>query len=144
MSDETRPRAKKPRFISHVGLQIEEAAPGRSRASITIEDKHRNGTGVAHGGVLFTLADTAMGAALYNSLEPGEICATIEIKIGYFKPVFDGTLVCDAVVLNKGKSIASLEATITNGDQLVSKASGTFSIFRRKTDAQWTQPAVSD
>jgi acyl-CoA thioesterase len=135
---------KKTGFVHHVGLQIEEAAPGRSRISITIEDKHRNGTGVAHGGVLFTLADTAMGAALFNSLEPGEICATIEIKIGYFKPVFDGTLVCEATVLHKGKSIASIEATILNGDQLVSKASGTFSIFRRKTDAQWTEPAVSD
>jgi len=137
-------KPKKVRFINTVGLSVDEAVPGRARLSITIEDKHRNGTGVAHGGVLFTLADTAMGAALYNSLEPGEICATIEIKIGYFKPVFDGTLVCEAVVLNKGKSVASLEATIRNGDQLVSKASGTFSIFRRKTDAQWTTPAVSD
>jgi acyl-CoA thioesterase len=135
---------KKPRFTTHVGLKIEEAAQGRARLTLAIEDIHRNGTGVAHGGVLFTLADTAMGAALYNSLEPGEICATIEIKIGYFKPVFDGTLVCEAALLNKGKSIASLEATIHNGEQLVSKASGTFSIFRRKTDAQWTQPAVSD
>ena len=135
---------KKTRFIQHVGMTVDEAAAGRSRCSITIADIHRNGTGVAHGGVLFTLADTAMGAALYNSLDQGEICATIEIKIGYFKPVFDGTLVCEATMLNKGKSVASLEATIRNGDQLVSKASGTFAIFRRKTDAQWTQPAVSE
>ena len=135
---------KKLRFIKHVGMSVDEVAPGRSRCSITIADQHRNGTGVAHGGVLFTLADTAMGAALFQMLEPGEICATIEIKIGYFKPVFDGTLVCEATVINKGKSVASLEASIKNGDQLVSKASGTFSIFRRKTDAQWTEPAVSD
>jgi acyl-CoA thioesterase len=136
---------KKPRFVQHVGMKIDEAGPGFSRGSIAIEDIHRNGTGVAHGGVLFTLADTCMGAALYSSLEPGEICATIEIKIGYFKPVFDGTLVCNATMLNKGKSVASLEATIHNGDVLVSKSSGTFAIFRRKTDAnQWTTPAVSD
>jgi hypothetical protein len=38
-----------------------------------------------------------------------------------------------------------MEATIHNGDVLVSKSSGTFAIFRRKTDAnQWTTPAVSD
>jgi acyl-CoA thioesterase len=136
---------KKIRFVHHVGMKVDEAGPGFSRCSITIADVHRNGTGVAHGGVLFTLADTAMGAALYSSLEAGEICATIEIKIGYFKPVFDGTLVCNATMLNKGKSVASLEATIHNGEQLVSKASGTFAIFRRKTDAgQWTTPAVSD
>lgn len=34
--------------------------------------------------------------------------------------------------------------TIHNGDVLVSKSSCTFSIFRRKTDAQWTEPAVSE
>ena len=135
---------KKPRFVHHVGMKIDEAGPGFARGSITIDDLHRNGTGVAHGGVLFTLADTCMGAALYSSLEAGEICATIEIKIGYFKPVFEGTLVCNATVLNKGKSVASMEATIHNGDVLVSKSSGTFAIFRRKTDAQWTTPAVSD
>lgn len=134
----------KPRFIAHVGLKIDEAGPGFSRCSLEIGDVHRNGTGVAHGGVLFTLADTAMGAALYPLLQQGEICATIEIKIGYFKPVFDGTLVCNATLLNKGKSVSSLEATIHNDGVLVSKASGTFSIFRRKTDAQWTAPAVSD
>ena len=136
---------KATRFVHHVGLKIDEAGPGFARGSLAIEDWHRNGTGVAHGGVLFTLADTCMGAALYSYLEQGEICATIEIKIGYFKPVFDGTLVCEATVVNKGKTVASLEATIRNGEQLVSKASGTFAIFRRKTDAgQWTGPAVSD
>ena len=137
-------KPKKTRFIQHVGMKVDEAGPGFSRCSLAIEDIHRNGTGVAHGGALFTLADTAMGAALYSSLEPGEICATIEIKIGYFKPVFDGTLRCEATLVNKGKSVAALEATIHNGDVLVSKASGTFAIFRRKTDAQWTTPAVSD
>ncbi|AMO21721.1 PaaI family thioesterase [Ramlibacter solisilvae] len=123
---------KPPRFIHHVGMKVDEAADGRARGSIKVLDIHRNGTGVVHGGVMFTLADTVMGAALYRTLAEGEICATIEIKIGYFKPVFEGTLVCEAVVLNKGKSIASLEATIQAGDDLVSKASGTFAIFRRK------------
>ena len=128
--------AIKPRFIRHVGMKVDEVKPGASRCTLDVQDFHRNGTGVVHGGVMFTLADTAMGAALFPSLDEGEICATIEIKIGYFKPVFEGSLVCSAMVLNKGKSIASLEATIHNGDQLVSKASGTFSIFRRKTDSR--------
>jgi acyl-CoA thioesterase len=131
---------RKPRFVHHVGLQFESTQPGQARCTLDVEDFHRNGTGVVHGGVLFTLADTAMGGALYGSLDEGEICATIEIKIGYFKPVFDRSLVCDAVLLNKGKSIASLEATVHAGDVLVSKASGTFAIFRRKTDSQIAEP----
>ena len=133
----------KPRFIKHVGMRIDDVAPGHARCSLDVQDFHANGTGVVHGGVLFTLADTAMGAALISSLEPGEICATIEIKIGYFKPVFEGAVVCTATLVNKGKSIASLEASIHQGDVLVSKASGTFSIFRRKTDGQLAGPPVT-
>ncbi len=132
--------AKKPRFVHHVGMEFVEATVGHSKCSLEVKDFHLNGTGVVHGGVMFTLADTAMGAALYRSLDEGEICATIEIKIGYFKPVFAGTLVCEAVVLNKGKSIASLESTIHADGVLVSKASGTFAIFRRKTDSQIAEP----
>ena len=134
----------KPRFIQHVGMRIEDAGPDHSRCTLDVQDFHLNGTGVVHGGVLFTLADTAMGAVMYSLLEEGEICATIEIKIGYFKPVFDGALVCTATLVNKGKSIASLEASIHQGDVLVSRASGTFSIFRRKTDGQLAGPPVTD
>jgi acyl-CoA thioesterase len=133
---------KAPSFARHVGMTIDEAAAGRARCSLVMQDHHRNSTGVAHGGALFTLADTAMGAALVATMDEGEICATIEIKIGYFKPVFEGTLVCEAVILNKGKSVASLEATIRNGEALVGKASGTFSVFRRKTDAQLAGPSA--
>ena len=58
-----------------------------------------------------------------------------KIKISYFKAVYEGLLECETKVINKGKSIASLESTITNGDNLVAKASGTYSIFepRKKT-----------
>jgi acyl-CoA thioesterase len=131
------------RFIHNVGLKFDDVTPGRARCSLQIQDHHRNGTGVAHGGVLFTMADTAMGAALIPLLEKDQICATVEIKIGYFKPVFEGELVCEADVVNKGKNIASLEATVRQGEVLVSKASGTFAIFKRKPDSKLETPAAS-
>jgi acyl-CoA thioesterase len=134
---------KPPRFIKHVGLWIDEAAGGRARCSLKLQEFHYNTSGVVHGGVLFTLADTAMGAALFSTLEPDELCATIEIKIGYFKPVLEGDLVCTAEVVNKGKSIASIEASIHQGEVLVSRSTGTFTIFRRKTDAGLAGPPVT-
>jgi acyl-CoA thioesterase len=134
---------KKARFVNHIGMRIEEAAQGRARCTLVLQDFHHNTNGVVHGGVLFTLADTAMGAALFSLLEPDELCATIEIKIGYFKPVLEGDLLCAAEVVNKGKSIASIEASIYQGDTLVSKSSGTFTIFRKKTDAGLAGPPVT-
>ena len=48
---------KKKRFAQDVGLQIDEIEPGRAKGSLLIEERHQNGTGVVHGGVIFTLAD---------------------------------------------------------------------------------------
>jgi acyl-CoA thioesterase len=115
-------------------MRIEEQRDGLSRCTLSVEDYHFNSTGVVHGGVLFTLADTAMGAALYPTLGPGETCATIEIKINYFKPVTAGFVVCTGEIVNKGKTVANLEARVYVGEILVAKANGSFSILRRKDE----------
>lgn len=123
------------RFIHHVGLQLEPPANGRSRITLPIEPHHFNSTGVVHGGVLFTLADTGMGAALYSKLEKGFFSATVEIKISYFKPVTAGTVVCDTQVVNMGKRLATLESSLSVDGVLVAKASGTFAILQRAAKA---------
>lgn len=75
------------------------------------------------------MADTGMGGALYTTLKKGETCATIEIKISYFKPVSAGSLTCKTQVINRGKRVATLESEIFNNERLVAKAMGTYSIF---------------
>ena len=122
-------------FVNHVGMRIEEQRDGRSRCALSVEHYHFNSAGIVHGGVLFTLADTAMGAALYPTLSPGESCATIEIKINYFKPVVAGAIVCIAEIVNKGKTVANLEACVYAGEVLVAKANGSFSVFKRRNEA---------
>ncbi|MEO8022119.1 PaaI family thioesterase [Polaromonas sp.] len=117
-------------FVEHVGMRIEAQVEGRSRCTLVVEDFHRNSTGRVHGGVAFTLADTGMGAALYSTLEPGEQCATIEIKINYFKPVLGGRIVCISEVVNKGRRVANMESSVYVDDVLVAKANGSFAIFR--------------
>lgn len=119
-------------FVNHVGVRIEQQDGGRSRCTLLVEGHHFNSAGIVHGGALFTLADTAMGAALYPTLAPGEGCATIEIKISYFKPVLAGAVVCTAEIVNRSRTVASLEACIQAGEVLVAKANGTFAVFQRK------------
>jgi acyl-CoA thioesterase len=116
-------------FADLVGLHFEEQRPGYSRCTLTVVQKHLNPHGVVHGAVAYTLADTGMGAALYRTLDPGELCATVEIKISYFKPVSSGALSCVTEVVNRGKRVASMESSIYAGDALVARASGTYSIF---------------
>ena len=119
-------------FTQHVGIELTEKSPGRSRWILDLQPIHMNTHGVVHGGVLFTLADTAMGAALFGALQPGQICATINIKINYFKPVFKGRVSCDSEVVNQGKNVAHLEATMRVDGVMVARASGDFAIFKPK------------
>jgi acyl-CoA thioesterase len=116
-------------FIDLIGLRFEEQRPGYSRCTLAVSEKHFNPHGVVHGAVTFALADTGMGAALFPTLSAGEICATIEIKISYFKPVASGALSCVTEIVNRGKKVASMESSIFAGEALVAKASGTYSIF---------------
>jgi acyl-CoA thioesterase len=119
-------------FFEHIGARIVESSAGSSLLALTIQPIHFNSTGVVHGGVPFTLADTGMGAALYPSLQAAEGCATIEIKINYFRPVTGGELTCRSLLVYRGRSTANLESILSIGDVVVSKANGTFAIFARK------------
>lgn len=117
-------------FADLVGMTLESCKDGQSVYSLTVTDTLLNPHRVLHGGVLYSLADTGMGAALYHLLEPGQLCATIEIKINYFAPVFEGRLTCQSRVLNRGKTVANLESELWLDERVVARANGNFAIFR--------------
>jgi len=117
-------------FAALVDLHIEQQAHGSSTLALAVAAKHMNPHNVVHGAVLYAMADTGMGAALYPTLAAGEICATIEVKINYFKPVSSGRLVCKTELLNRGKSVANLESRIYLGEILVAQANGNYAIIR--------------
>ncbi len=117
-------------FAELLGLTFEIVSAGESRLNVPIEAKHFNPNKVVHGAVPYAMADTGMGAALYKTLSAGEMCATIEIKMTYFKAIASGELNCHTTLVNRGKRVAYLESSITQGAVLVAKASGTYAIFR--------------
>lgn len=98
--------------------------------AIDIErERHFNPQGVAHGGVAYSLADTAMGGAITSLLADGFWCATLEIKFNYHVGVREGRLICDASVVHQGKRIANIDARLFQDDRLVASANGNFAIF---------------
>jgi acyl-CoA thioesterase len=122
-------------FAELISLSVVDQRAGHSKCSLLVEPKHLNPHRVVHGAVIYALADTGMGAALYPTLGAGELCATVEIKINYFKPVTSGELVCITELVNRGKSIANLEASVYSGGQLVAKANGNYAIFTPSKNA---------
>jgi acyl-CoA thioesterase len=128
MSDPHPPRHP---FADLIGLTVEDALDGKSRCHVALRPELLNPHGVAHGAVAYALADTGMGAALYTLLDPGESCATIEIKIVYLATARAGVLVCNTRVIRKGSRVAVLDSEIFESDRLVAVALGTYSILNR-------------
>ena len=122
-------------FADLIGLTVESVKNGTSHCRLAVNESLLNPHDVVHGGVLYSLADTGMGGAIYSILEAGELCATIDLSISYFKAVREGSLECFTQILHRGKTVASLESKIFNHDELVAKAHGHFSIFRPSAPA---------
>jgi uncharacterized protein (TIGR00369 family) len=68
--------------------------------------------GTVHGGIICTLADSAMGMAYACTLAEGESFTTLELKINFLRPVFNGRLEAVGVVSNAGKTVALVECDV--------------------------------
>jgi acyl-CoA thioesterase len=107
-----------------------ERGDGRCTMAIDVNSRqHFNPNGAAHGGVAYSLADTAMGGALTSVLDADQWCATLEIKFNYHVRVGEGRLICEAAVLHRGKRVANIDAKLYQDGRLVSSANGNFAIF---------------
>ena len=119
-----------------LGMQIITAESGVGRVSIQINERLMHPQQIVHGGVIFTLADTAMSMALISVLPVGTPFGTIEAKINFMLPVYKGELLAEGKVVHKGRSTAVLEATVFNiieGEQhAIARVLGTFNIARPK------------
>ncbi len=122
-------------FAELIDLQVVDKGAGFSELSLVVTNDHLNPNNVVHGAVIYAMADTGMGAALSPALGEGEICATIEIKINYFKPVSSGRLTCATRLVNRGKTIANLESQIFLEQALVAQANGNYAIFKPRGTA---------
>lgn len=130
--------------IAHLlGMQIVDAETGIGRVSIKIDERLMHPQQIVHGGVIFTLADTAMSMALFSILPAGTRFGTLEAKINLMLPVYKGELLAEGKIIHRGRSTAVLEATVYNiveGEQhAISRVLGTFNIARSKNPEPKTE-----
>ena len=122
-----------------LGMRIEALEDGIGRVSIQVDERLMHPQQIVHGGVIFTLADTAMSMALISVIPLGTRFSTIEAKINFLAPVRAGELQAEASIVQQGRSIAVLEATVYNlyddARTAVARILGTFSIGSSKAAA---------
>ncbi|MFZ5942809.1 MAG: PaaI family thioesterase [Bacillota bacterium] len=112
-------------FHEHLDMYIVELSPGQAIMEIPIQNEHLNPQGIAHGGVAFSLADTAMGMAIRTL---NHYSVTIDMNINFLKPIAKSdNLTAVGRVVSFGKRIIVTEAVLNNkqGEQ-AAVARGTY------------------
>jgi acyl-CoA thioesterase len=74
-------------FSQWLGIEIEAIGPESCRCRMTVRDEMLNGFGVAHGGIVFSLADSAFAFACNTH---GRVTVSIENAVTYPHPVRSG------------------------------------------------------
>ena len=114
-------------FHNHLGITLADIRKGWSRMEMPVTTELINIFDQVHGGALFALVDTAMGAALAGLLQSGEGMTTVEAKINYIRPIYKGTASAEAAVIHRGRRTAVIEARVTDASgQGVAQALGTY------------------
>jgi acyl-CoA thioesterase len=120
-------------WLAHLGVTCLDGGPGRAAVALTLREEHINFNGTCHGGVVFTLADTAFGLAGNSH---GLIAAGIDAHITYQLAARIGdTVTATAVEVSRSRRIAVYRVDVTRGDgALLSVFTGTVYITTRHND----------
>jgi acyl-CoA thioesterase len=94
---------------------------------VLLDERHLSVARRVHGGVLFTMLDTAMGRAVISKLPAGRGCATLEARINYFRPVQSGRIRAEGQAVRITRRTAYAEGTLLDAEgNLLARSSGTF------------------
>jgi acyl-CoA thioesterase len=99
-------------FSQWLGIEVLEIREGYSKIRMVVRKEMVNGFGIVHGGIPFSLADSAFAFACNNR---NILSVALDTSINFIKPVHvDDVLMAEAKELHNGKSTGLYHIHITN------------------------------
>ena len=99
-------------FSQWMGVKVLEVREGYSKIQMTIRKEMVNGFGIVHGGLPFSLADSAFAFACNNR---NNLSVALDVTISFTKPVNVGDiLTAEAKEFHNGRSTGVYLITVTN------------------------------
>jgi uncharacterized protein (TIGR00369 family) len=111
-----------------VGLRSTYVMPGRVVFEYEPREEHYNGLGAVDAGILTTVLDAAMAAAVQSLLSAELGLATVELRSSFVRPVTlaSGPLRAEGLVIHSGARLATAEAKLVDASgRLHANASST-------------------
>lgn len=101
-------------FSQWLGIEVLEVAPGYCKIKMLIRPEMVNGFGIAHGGISFSFADSALAFACNSR---GQHAVSIDTAINHLAPVKVGDqLVAIASEQHLGRRLAHYQVEVNRGE----------------------------
>ncbi len=110
-------------FSQWLGIEVLEIKEGYSKVKMTVRKEMVNGFGIVHGGIPFSLADSAFAFACNNR---NNLSVALDTSINFVKSVHvDDVLTAEAKEIHNGRSTGLYHISIINqNNQLVAHFKG--------------------
>lgn len=117
-------------YSEWLGVEVLEVADGFAKIKMTTRKEMLNGHGVVHGGISFSLADSAFAFACNTH---GQKAVSIETSINHIRPLFEGDeLVAIAQKESTSRSVGYYIVKVTRSEELVALFKGV--AFRKQEE----------
>ena len=109
-------------YSQWLGIEILECEIGRCKVAMTVRKEMLNSMGKAHGGITYSLADTAFGFAANTH---GKFAVSIETSINHIEAVNEGDyLVAESVIEKVNTKLGFNIVEVKRGEELVALFKG--------------------
>jgi len=117
-----------------MGIEEVEAHDGRAVLEMTAAEHMANYSGNLHGGLISTLADSAMGRAMYTLRPPVARGASFDLKLNFIASAKIGERIRAAgSIVHAGRRTVVAECRVEGADgRLIATASATFMVKREE------------
>ncbi len=120
-------------YSQWLGITILECEVGRCKVGMTVRKEMLNSMNKAHGGITYSLADTAFGFAANTH---GKFAVSIETSINHIEAINEGDyLVAESVIEKVTNKLGFNIIEVKRGDELVALFKGV--VYR--TNKEWEE-----
>ena len=120
-------------FSQWLGIEILECELGRCRVAMTVRKEMLNSMNKAHGGITYSLADTAFGFAANTH---GKFAVSIETSINHIEAVNEGDyLVAESIIEKVNNKLGFNIIEVKRGNEMVALFKGV--VYR--TAKEWEE-----
>ena len=103
-------------FAKLLGIEVDASEPGHAVLSMKLRADLMRNNGIAHGGAIATLIDSAMAIAIMAQLAENERTVTVDLTIHYLRPLSAGTAKASARVVRAGRRVITVSAELFGDD----------------------------